>query len=387
MKRTYNVFVDNGLFVLAYYLEKNIEEITEKDIEDNIELISDKIVKFTKCEKYSNLKSMVFPNSPLTQKGGNLGEKVKTMFLNKGTDICCRCGEHKANIFNDINKTYVPNIVSLTMYNFSNNLQGVNICPNCLALTVFSILNCRVVQEVILYNHTDDEFMYDYTIEMQEQNNQDIYSKAGKNKSGETKTDLIRKMWSLKDNTYYKGYLEQVRFNNIGLGMPTFDIKTLDDKDIEMFDKLKIQGLWDEFVTPEYYLLTNMLEGRLLESYTRNIIKFDKNNGTYDIKCSKKLLEFLNKEVSRLDNKTIEVIDRVCDGIVELKKTQESYKMLKYLSDGIAPFEDFLIDILSSYLELTGEKLFNSEQMQRLTNRMRYRSVKNLMIVKLIERL
>ncbi|WP_297522163.1 hypothetical protein [uncultured Clostridium sp.] len=391
MKRTYDVFVDNGLFILAYYLDKEIEEITIQDIESNVEKMSERIFSFTGCEKYSNLKSMVFPNSALTQggkKAKDLNDKIKENFNLKGTDICCRCGEAKANIFNSINKTYVPGIVSLTMYNYSNNLQGVNICPHCLALTVFSILNCRVIQEVILYNHTDNDFMYDYTEKIQEQNNGDISLNVSKDKKNEsTKVDLIKEMWGIKVNKYYNGSLEQVRFNNIGLGMPTFEVKTLDDKDIEMFNKLSAKRLWDEFITPEYYLLINMLEGRITESYTKNIIKFDKTNNRYEIKCSKKLLEFLNKEVNRLDSKTIAVIDKICDGIVELKKVQESYKTLRYLPEGVGIFENFLMDTLNSYLDLNGEKLFDSDEIIMLTNRMKYRRIKNLMIVKLIERM
>ena len=391
MKRTYNVFVDNGLFILAYYLDKEIEDITEQDIEDNIEKMSERIFDFTGCEKYANLKSMVFPNSALTQSGQGhkeLSESIKSSFKLKETDTCCRCGKGKVNIFNLINKTYVPGIVSLTMYNYSNNLQGINICSHCLALTVFSILNCRVIQDVILYNHTDDEFMYDYTEKIQEQNNRDILSNAAKDEKKEaTRVDLIKEMWGIKVNKYYNGSLEQVGFNNIGLGMPTFETRGLDYKDIEMFNKLKVNGLWEEFTTPEYYLLINMLEGRLTDSYMRNVIKFDKTNNRFEIKCSKELLGFLNKEVNRLNTKTIELIDQVCDGVVELKKIQESYKTLKYLKEGISPFEDFLIDTLGCYLELTGEKLFNSDELLVLTNRMKYRSVKNLMIVKLIERM
>lgn len=38
----------------------------------------------------------------------------------------------------------MPNLVANTFYNFSNNLQGLNVCPYCLVLTMYSILNCRV---------------------------------------------------------------------------------------------------------------------------------------------------------------------------------------------------------------------------------------------------
>ena len=79
MNRTYDVFVDNGLFVLAYYLDKEIENITEQDIFDSIDMMCEKINEFTRCEKYSNLKSMMFANSALTQP--NSSKKVND-FLN-----------------------------------------------------------------------------------------------------------------------------------------------------------------------------------------------------------------------------------------------------------------------------------------------------------------
>lgn len=385
MKRTYNVFVDNGLFVLAYYLEKDIEDITEEDIENNIEVMCKKIVKFTKCEKYSNLKSMVFPNSPLTQKSGDLGEKVKGFLNFKGNDICVRCGEKKANIFNDINKTYVPNIVSLTMYNYANNLQGVNICPHCLALTVFSILNCRVAQDVILYNSTDDEFMYSYTEEIQDENNRDMYINARKEKSnGISKREALENLWKFKEHKVYSGFLEQISFNNIGVGMPTYEVITIDNKNIDILNKINVNGLEKEFFNPKYSLFRQMLNGTIQYRYLEKIIKWDNENS--QIECSKELLEFLNMEVSRLKKSTIELLDRIADGIVELNKAQESYKKLKNLQEGISAFEDFLIDILSSYKELNGETLFNSNELIMLTNRMEYKRIKNLLIVKLIER-
>lgn len=68
MNRTYNTFVDNGLFVLTYYLNKSIEDITEKDIVDNINMMSEKLEDFFSCEKYSNLRSMTCQNSYMTQK-------------------------------------------------------------------------------------------------------------------------------------------------------------------------------------------------------------------------------------------------------------------------------------------------------------------------------
>ena len=127
-----------------------------------------------------------------------------------------------------------------------------------------------------------------------------------------------------------------------------------------------------------------MLNGTIQYRYLEKIIKLDNENS--QIECSKELLEFLNMEVSRLQKSTIELVDRIADGIVELNKVQENFKKLKNLKEGISAFEDFLIDILSSYKELNGDILFNSNELLTLTNRMEYKRIKNLLIVKLIER-
>lgn len=387
MKRTYNVFVDNGLFVLAYYLNKEIEDVTEKDIENNIEKMSERIFDFTACEKYANLKSMVFPNSALTQKGQGykeLAQSIKGSFELEGTGSCCRCGEKKVNIFNLINKTYVPGIVSLTMYNYSNNLQGVNICSHCLALTVFSILNCRVIQDVILYNHTDDYFMYDYTEEIQVQNNRDILIKAAKDdKKGLTKIDMIKKMWDAKDSTVYQGYLEQTSFNNIGLGMPTFEVKTLNNRNIELFDKLKRKGLWHEFITPEFELIWLMLEDKFEINYINKITGWNESSKQYEILCSDKLLEFLKLEVSGVSKELNEIINKVCNGIITLKKTEEYYKEIRYI-DKQSKFVDSIMEITMAYFEMTGDSLLTENEFEKVTNRITFRKVKNIIIINLI---
>ena len=126
MNRSYNVFVDNGLFVLAYYLDKDIEDITEEDIVNNIDMMCNKISKFTDCEKYSNLKSMMFSNSALTQSGSNktINDYLNDFSSHTGNDVCCLCGEARADISNvNLNRSYLPNFVANTYFNYSNNLK------------------------------------------------------------------------------------------------------------------------------------------------------------------------------------------------------------------------------------------------------------------------
>ncbi|ELC8384971.1 hypothetical protein VOH99_000990 [Clostridium perfringens] len=67
MERTYNTFVDNGLFVLAYYLEKNIDEVTIEDILNSVDLMEKEIKSTLSCEKYSSMAFSSFQNSQYTQ--------------------------------------------------------------------------------------------------------------------------------------------------------------------------------------------------------------------------------------------------------------------------------------------------------------------------------
>lgn len=171
MERTYNVFVDNGLYVLAYYLEKNyISDISEEEVVNSIDMICEKIKEFTDCSQYSNLKSMCFPNSLLTQPNSKekLNERLKSISKLEGKEYCSCCGKYKANIRNEsLHRSYIPNAPANTFYNFSNNLQGINICSTCMILTMYSILNARVNGLVTLYNSESDEFMRSMTYKMQ----------------------------------------------------------------------------------------------------------------------------------------------------------------------------------------------------------------------------
>lgn len=221
MDRSYNVFVDNGLYVLAYYLNKDINDITYQDIENSIDLMSDKIEEFVSCEKYSNLKSMCFSNSTLTQPKGKvtLNEKLKGFVKNQGDEYCSLCGQYKAKVkiedkeYN-IGRSYMPNLVANTFYNFSNNLQGLNVCPYCLVLTMYSILNCRVSRYAFLYNSTSSEFMEDYTFHIQKENLTDVELGAKKEKE---KYSIVKLLESLvcKYNLF-NGDIEQYMFNNSG---------------------------------------------------------------------------------------------------------------------------------------------------------------------------
>lgn len=381
MKRSYNVFVDNGLYVLSYYLEKDIEDITYDDIENSIDFMSDKIEEFVACEKYSNLKSMCFQNSTLTQPNGKvtLQEKLKGFIEHKGDELCSLCGENKAKVKIDnkeynIGRSYIPNSIANTFYNFSNNLQGANICPYCLVTTMYSILNCRVNIYAFLYNAISNEFMEDYTWEMQDENLRDIEIGAKKSKGeyGDIKAleDLISK------NKVYDGHIEQYMFNNSK--SQEIKVNNIKNSDLKLLINLQNEGLLSEFKSMK--LVNYILNGKLSSSYIFKVYDTDKK----EKRCSDELIGFLNREVNRLKQSKIDVIKKVTEKLdksnVDLNK---AYKELKLIRN-FGVFDNWLVDLNEQYKNDTGKKLYEVDEYLELSDYRNFSSIKNLILVSLI---
>ncbi|EGT5270934.1 hypothetical protein KWL13_013475 [Clostridioides difficile] len=382
MDRSYNVFVDNGLYVLAYYLNKDINDITYQDIENSIDLMSDKIEEFVSCEKYSNLKSMCFSNSMLTQPKGKvtLNEKLKGFVKNQGDEYCSLCGQYKAKVkiedkeYN-IGRSYMPNLVANTFYNFSNNLQGLNVCPYCLVLTMYSILNCRVSRYVFLYNSTSDEFMKDYTCHIQDENLTDVELGAKKEKE---KYSIVKLLESLvcKYNLF-DGDIEQYMFNNSGQSQD-IQVNNIKNSDVNLLMKLQKEALLREF--KDLHLEIYILRGTLESNYLRKIYNLDKRERV----ASDELIVFLNREVNVLKKVKIDIIKKLTD---KLKTSDldidKIYKELKMLGKFYA-YEDWLVNLNEMYYEKTGEKLFEAEDYIELDDIRSFRQIKNLILVSLI---
>lgn len=382
MDRSYNVFVDNGLYVLAYYLNKDINDITYQDIENSIDLMSDKIEEFVSCEKYSNLKSMCFSNSTLTQPKGKvtLNEKLKGFVKNQGDEYCSLCGQYKAKVkiedkeYN-IGRSYMPNLVANTFYNFSNNLQGLNVCPYCLVLTMYSILNCRVSRYVFLYNSTSNEFMEDYTCSIQEENLTDVELGAKKEKE---KYSIVKLLESLvcKYNLF-DGDIEQYMFNNSGQSQD-IQVNNIKNSYVNLLMKLQKEALLREF--KDLHLEIYILRGTLESNYLRKIYNLDKREKV----ASDELIVFLNREVNVLKKVKIDIIKKLTD---KLKTSDldidKIYKELKMLGKFYA-YEDWLVNLNEMYYEKTGEKLFEAEDYIELDDIRSFRQIKNLILVSLI---
>ena len=390
MNRTYNVFVDNGLFVLAYYLDKEIEDITEQDIFNNIDMMCEKIIQmfgtrsgFRKekgCEKYSKIKEGFMLNSALTNSSTTISysqdlkrqiySNVDKKTLKVGEEHCSYCGEDNVNIFNNFSRKDIPNIVAHIFYNFSNNLKGINICNKCFILTIYSILNVRQDRLIYLYNSDNDEFMYDYTYEIQEENKRDIFLKA---KLTDKKDYFNITERLLNGSKLYNGYIQIYKFKN-GKNQD-LEIQDINSDNVKLLSKITKSGLLNEF--KELGLIHNLIRGDLRYTYLSKIIKDD------ELKCSIELFDMLNREVNMLREDIKKVIKDVSDRLINEDRVKiiKKLKLIKRFND----FESLLIEIGDNYFDKYNESLFSVEEYELIDNKLKYNQIKNLLIVNLMQ--
>lgn len=379
MDLTYDAVVDNGLYVLGYYLNKEVKDITYKDIEDNIDMMCDKVVSFLNCEKYTNIKSMCFTNSVLTQKTEQtLGDKLKEFLKDKGDEYCAICGKYHAKVHNEIGRSYILNTTAHTFYNFSNNLQGLNICPYCLILTLFASLNFRVCSGLVtIYNTTNEKFMKAYTKKVQKENLEDIELKAKKSKDKNSSIEYLEKL--LKDGILLKGNIQQYRFNNSGQGQE-IEINTFSNESVQLLNKLSKDALLDEFKS--FGMIWDIIHKSLSSRYLYKIYNFEKE----ELKCTEELFDFLNKEVNKLDNKIVELIKRMTkdlktkDNKMDIRKITSDVKSLSSFSN----YEKFIINLKEEFDEKTEKSLFDVDEYVLLDDRRKWNQIKNLLLVSLI---
>lgn len=379
MERSYNLFVDNGLFVLSYYLEKEIDEISYEDIENSLPDMSKRVEEYLECEKYSNLKSMVLFNSAVSNpslKNVKLETPLKEFLNNKGNDYCSMCGQYHANTNTNLKgRSYLPNKPSATYFNFSNNLHNINVCPYCLILTTYSVMNCRVNNWVYLYNSSDNEFMEDFTITRQEENNIDIIAKAKKLKENKNRVETLLEM--INHNIKFDNQVEIYMFNN-GKSEDINDSEKIYSKNVKLIRDMQSKSLLSEFRQLKLGWL--LVEDRLENNYINYIYDFNKE----ELKCSQKLFDYLNTEVNKMDSKTIELVDRICKSVINSKldidKIRKKIKAIK----GIKEYDSFIMELQESYLEKTGERLFDKYEYNELTNIRKYLKIKNMILIDLI---
>ena len=387
MKRTYNTLIDNGLFVLAYHLEKDIEDITKEDVFNSSDMMAEKIFEMLNCEKYANMKSMRFPNSALINpafKSDRLGIFKQHMdeFKNEGTDTCVICGEKHANIELDIRgRSYFPNIVGDNFVNFGNNHKGVNICPTCLLLSIYSVMNTRVNGTLYLFNSNDDDFMMEYTYKRQDEVIQDIINKAEKEKKTETAIDVLIDL--VENSKIYEEYIEIYRFNNDNKSDRINDSENVYKKQVQLINKMQNKNLLSEF---RMLGLSRLLLDNNMKNFLNRIYDFNKGcmrdievSKKETKQCSKELFDFMKGEILNMDKSMMDLIKRIAENINKKGNVRNVIGTLKGVTT-LNDFKDFIMD----NIEDEDGSIITSEEYMKLTNRFKWKDIKNLLLIEIL---
>lgn len=386
MERTYDVFVDNGLFVVANLLNKKIEDLKVEDLKDNTELFTNKIYDFITCNKYSNIKDMSFHNSAFNNpafknnRKMKIKEQIDIIMNNVGKDeYCCTCGGKHIKFSQDeeyqtkLNRAFIINCVADTFYNHSNNLQAVNICPICILLGMISTLNMRKSGYVILYNSENYEFMYDLTNRRQRENMQDIESNT---KVDDKNTIDIQEeiLLFIKEKIIHRNNLKVYKINN-GKG-EFYEEGFLSNKDLNLLKDLEVEELLHEF--NKYGLFSSLLNGILKRVYINRLIDFKDNK----LKCSKELITFLERRLNEMSEELNQVIEKVSKAVSGIDN-KNCLLELKKVSNG-NKFVELILKWVEMYKDKESKDLLTSEEFDLLTDRIKYISIKNKMIFELI---
>lgn len=386
LERTFNVFVDNGLFVVANLLNKKIEDVTMADLKDNTGLFSERIYEFINSNKYKRIGGMSFHNSAFDQPKykNNRMEKIKEQFNvimnNVGEDeYCCICGkrhikfDQSKDFLTKLNRAFIINCVADTFYNHSNNLQTINICPSCILLGMMSTLNMRKSGYIVLFNSEDNDFMYDLTKRRQKENLEDIFSniKVKNDNTLELQKEILSLIVEKKENNNLKVY----KINN-GKG-EFYTEEFLNTKYLQLFYEIYIEDLIHEF--NETGLFYNMLKGNLNRVYLYKLIDFEK----FKINCSAELLILLERGLNDLDKALNELIQNMCKKLSEL-----GYKDCLIQLKSVLNYNKFVELILKwqeTYKIQKKENLLqNQDEFDVITNRKNYYSIKNKIMFELI---
>ncbi|CUQ30424.1 hypothetical protein [Clostridium baratii] len=370
MDRTYNHLVDTGLFVLGELLSKDVYDINTKDIENSIGLIIQEINSMDK-ENFKKLSYMCFTNSLYTNQGKfGLSEKLKNEIRNfieiskEGTEICSICNKTKVSKKLIPTRSIIPGLSSNTFFNYSNNLDIINVCPICCILSLFSILAINRTQNgAILYVSDNDDIM------------RLLVKRAMKNLKNEYKKvnylDEIKQASKIICNSNLNGYMDIFLFNNYGQVESREYFKLLNSQ-IEILRKINNKNLFED------------------KFKNNNIFKFILDKNYY------KLLELdydlfsCFKEVYKGEEFMIDNLELDSDYIIKdfTKKIDSISKkdLVKIVSNigSYSKFQEFVLREHKLYMEEKNEVLVNDEIYNIILDKFNWLNIKRKVIYELI---
>ena len=363
MERTYNMQVDNGLFVAEHYIGKDYKDITMKDLVDNIDILVDRIHSFS--IKHT-LASNTHNNTALTQ-----GKKTKEQLLTQMQEIiksegneknCLICGQKKVSLNSIANKMFMEGLPANTFYNYSNNLKVVDVCNECLLLSIISILNTQKISYPFLYIADSDDFMRDTTEDIQNEISKIGLIEFKKEIFNKKFLETMSKMFYTKDIYDDMTYLSMIYFQNGNQNRHEEYI--IDKKKILFLLKLKNENLIHEFM--EKYLFNKLIENKNLISYS-----FDKD---MELKFSKELLQAIKEEY--MTNKEKDIINYMTDILLISDDVSVLIKELK-LVNTFQQFQDFVLKksesqplykSIDDFEELTSYKTWRTYKINLIAN-------------------
>lgn len=384
MERVYNAHIDNGLFVLSYYLDKDVEDINLQDIKDSTQIFADKYTLFNKTPYYQKGITMGFQNSCYTQ-GVKVDNNVKELSIKIKNDFdkildsmgndefCMICGEKNIDISADnpftMSRSVFPRLAGGTFYNFSNNLQLINVCPVCAYLSMIGLYNFTKTSDThTIYISESNDFMEDYTYKKQVEFNQNVALNLGVEKKQKSRyayiTEIVEDIIDNK-KIYDKG-IEAVSFNN-SAQTEIYIESFLSNKDIIFIKDLQELSLLSEF--KERWLMGKFIDRKIQKNYLYYSLK---------AKISKDLFNKIEEVYCKLGETKLKLIKRICREVYEHNNKNEVKQLKEVLK--LNQFEGILLDWQSQYKEKTGNNLFNPDEYSMLCNHMQYNSVKNRML-------
>ncbi len=397
MKVTFNEFVDNGLYVAEYYLKKKFEDISIRDLENNIDLFANHVHDFISCNKYKKIADMAFHNSSYTQvinkelkdkyKENARLESIKAqfrlIFYNLGDqEVCSICGEKHVKLIgvdekylSAVTRSLMPNLTANTFFNHTNNLKFLDVCPICLFLSMISVLNMRKSGNLVLFNSEDADFMKELTANRQAQNERDIFNESLEENKGNTVTvqDQIRffiseKEWTDKSITIYE-------INNSGQSQ-TYQDYILTESNIRVFKKVCSEGFLNEFNRLNLFKL--LIRDTLKYDYLKYLADFRNEK----LKCEIDFFEFIDKEVSVLKQDLRDTIKNFCEKIYKVSKKNDINE-LKSVID-LRAFEELILKYIELYKDVKSEDLITEDEFEMFMDYRNWIHIKNRMIFNFI---
>lgn len=392
MKRTYNEFIDNGLFVVSHHLKKDIQDITIDDLKETTDYFANLAIKILDNEGFRNIVYTGYFSSQYEMSYRYMNKYYKTFNERKNNvhgqynnllnsisndKYCICCGEKQVNINLEIGRNLMPDIVAGKFYNSANNIQIVDICPVCCYLSLLSIFNVipiitkkGTIPSCILYLSDSDNVMRKIT----EKNQNLILTQSILNSMEIPKRQSLVNICNdyripefLLKNV---SFITQLNFVNNKNGS-SVEKDIINNKKLLFINKLSSSNNIEHFF--KFYLYHALIDDKSMIKSLINQEKKYLEEGDIENMCDKIEEYEIPSRINILMNKTFDMLMSAND--------ETSLRKDIKLCDSIAKFEQFL---LKNYEKSNINEDLTEGEIYELTNYKYWNKYKYLLEWKLI---